>query len=468
MDYFANSNHHKQENNIIFLENSRSPKSPKMSPISLNINSINQPPNNSNIQISNNTQFHFDSSRQSDSTNSYNQQENGSPQNLPVHVQNANLLAFQVAAAAAAAVTINAQNQQQNQQMPSPKAICAICGDKASGKHYGVHSCEGCKGFFKRTVRKDLTYTCRDLKECTIDKRQRNRCQYCRYQKCLNSGMKREAVQEERQKNKDKPNQSPPSNNSESKDDLSMKDQQKSSLFEDEETALTKSEQSFLDKLVELENVLYPTIENPTNSECSIELILDSAEKQLKSLPIWAKSITEFTELDLDDQVSLLRNNWREIICFCFTYRSIPYEDALLLANGYLFKIESCQEENLKYLLQRLNQDIVSVIRDLKLDIIELACLKCIMLFDPEANQLKNPTPVLEIRDWICVILSKYCNKRRLNVNEDPTRFAKLLMRLPPLKSWSLKGIESLSFIKAANNFDNILFEAFVIKNESF
>lgn len=60
------------------------------------------------------------------------------------------------------------------------------------GKHYGVYSCEGCKGFFKRTVRKDLTYTCRDNKDCTVDKRQRNRCQYCRYQKCLAMGMKRE------------------------------------------------------------------------------------------------------------------------------------------------------------------------------------------------------------------------------------------------------------------------------------
>jgi hypothetical protein len=90
------------------------------------------------------------------------------------------------------------------------KYACAICGDKASGKHYGVHrlvdsifinsllkrnfcfSCEGCKGFFKRTVRKDLTYTCRDNRECIIDKRQRNRCQYCRYQKCINVGMKKE------------------------------------------------------------------------------------------------------------------------------------------------------------------------------------------------------------------------------------------------------------------------------------
>lgn len=55
-------------------------------------------------------------------------------------------------------------------------------------------SCEGCKGFFKRTVRKDLTYQCRDNRDCTIDKRQRNRCQYCRYQKCLAAGMKREGI----------------------------------------------------------------------------------------------------------------------------------------------------------------------------------------------------------------------------------------------------------------------------------
>uniref|UniRef100_G3TYN0 Retinoid X receptor alpha n=1 Tax=Loxodonta africana TaxID=9785 RepID=G3TYN0_LOXAF len=74
------------------------------------------------------------------------------------------------------------------------KHICAICGDRSSGKHYGVYSCEGCKGFFKRTVRKDLTYTCRDNKDCLIDKRQRNRCQYCRYQKCLAMGMKREEL----------------------------------------------------------------------------------------------------------------------------------------------------------------------------------------------------------------------------------------------------------------------------------
>lgn len=71
---------------------------------------------------------------------------------------------------------------------------CLFFSAPPPGKHYGVYSCEGCKGFFKRTVRKDLTYTCRDNKDCVIDKRQRNRCQYCRYQKCLAMGMKREGT----------------------------------------------------------------------------------------------------------------------------------------------------------------------------------------------------------------------------------------------------------------------------------
>ncbi len=35
----------------------------------------------------------------------------------------------------------------------------------------------------------------------------------------------------------------------------------------------------------------------------------DSIDQQLKSLPTWAKSISEFGELDLDDQVTLLRTS---------------------------------------------------------------------------------------------------------------------------------------------------------------
>lgn len=101
------------------------------------------------------------------------------------------------------------------------ESCCAVCGDNASCQHYGVRTCEGCKGFFKvrtpprlskpgeataagdvwthsgvfllqRTVQKNSKYVCLANKDCPVDKRRRNRCQFCRFQKCLAVGMVRE------------------------------------------------------------------------------------------------------------------------------------------------------------------------------------------------------------------------------------------------------------------------------------
>lgn len=71
-------------------------------------------------------------------------------------------------------------------------STCAICGDKATGKHYGASSCDGCKGFFRRSVRKNHQYTCRFQRGCTVDKDKRNQCRYCRLRKCFRAGMKKE------------------------------------------------------------------------------------------------------------------------------------------------------------------------------------------------------------------------------------------------------------------------------------
>uniref|UniRef100_A0A914LJJ6 Nuclear receptor domain-containing protein n=1 Tax=Meloidogyne incognita TaxID=6306 RepID=A0A914LJJ6_MELIC len=90
---------------------------------------------------------------------------------------------------------------------------CQVCGDKSTGTHYGTISCNGCKaflisflilnliclkGFFRRTILRNQKFTCRFDKNCIIDKNFRCACRYCRFQKCLSAGMKREAIQFER------------------------------------------------------------------------------------------------------------------------------------------------------------------------------------------------------------------------------------------------------------------------------
>ncbi|XP_053322622.1 nuclear receptor subfamily 1 group D member 2 [Spea bombifrons] len=73
--------------------------------------------------------------------------------------------------------------------------LCKVCGDVASGFHYGVHACEGCKGFFRRSIQQNIQYKkCLKNESCSIMRMNRNRCQQCRFKKCLSVGMSRDAV----------------------------------------------------------------------------------------------------------------------------------------------------------------------------------------------------------------------------------------------------------------------------------
>ena len=97
------------------------------------------------------------------------------------------------AVAAAAAASVHGASRP---DLPDTKEgieeLCPVCGDKVSGYHYGLLTCESCKGFFKRTVQNKKVYTCVAERSCHIDKTQRKRCPFCRFQKCLDVGMKLE------------------------------------------------------------------------------------------------------------------------------------------------------------------------------------------------------------------------------------------------------------------------------------
>ncbi|XP_039179946.1 retinoic acid receptor RXR-gamma-like [Crotalus tigris] len=320
-----------------------------------------------------------------------------------------------------------------NYSSPSPgsltKHVCAICGDRSSGKHYGVYSCEGCKGFFKRTVRKDLVYTCRDNKDCLIDKRQRNRCQYCRYQKCLATGMKREAVQEERQRSRERSENEVESTSS---NGGSLEDMPVERILEAEMAVEPKSE-SYGDVSAEI------STNDPVTNICH------AADKQLFTLVEWAKRIPHFSDLTLEDQVILLRAGWNELLIASFSHRSVSVQDGILLATGLHVHRSSAHSAGVGSLFDRVLTELVSKMKDMQMDKSELGCLRAIVLFNPDAKGLSNPADVELLREKVYATLEAYTKQK---YPEQPGRFAKLLLRLPALRSIGLKCLEHLFFFK--------------------
>lgn len=71
----------------------------------------------------------------------------------------------------------------------SKVSLCGICNDKSTGIHYGLATCDSCKGFFKRTIQNKRKYHCSADGLCIIDKSLRHYCQSCRFKKCLIKGM---------------------------------------------------------------------------------------------------------------------------------------------------------------------------------------------------------------------------------------------------------------------------------------
>uniref|UniRef100_A0A3B4YML5 Retinoic acid receptor RXR n=1 Tax=Seriola lalandi dorsalis TaxID=1841481 RepID=A0A3B4YML5_SERLL len=263
--------------------------------------------------------------------------------------------------------------------MLSQKRLCVICGDRSSGKHYGVYSCEGCKGFFKRTVRKDLSYTCRDNKECLVDKRQRNRCQYCRYQKCLAMGMKREGMQE---------------------------------------TGVSDFPVRWVDHFNEL------------------HILVAWLFKQLKCLG--GNAIMTYLCF-----IVFHLSGWNELLIASFSHRSIALKDGVLLASE--LQRDSAHSAGVGAIFDRVLTELVNKMRDMQMDKTELGCLRAIVLFNPDAKGLSNTSEVELLREKVYASLEAYCKQK---YPEQQGRFAKLLLRLPALRSIGLKCLEHLFFFK--------------------
>uniref|UniRef100_A0A8D8QR97 Steroid hormone receptor ERR2 n=1 Tax=Cacopsylla melanoneura TaxID=428564 RepID=A0A8D8QR97_9HEMI len=195
-----------------------------------------------------------------------------------------------------------------------PRRLCLVCGDVASGFHYGVASCEACKAFFKRTIQGNIEYTCPASNDCEINKRRRKACQACRFQKCLRMGMLKEGVRLDRvrggrQKYRRNPDllsqQWPPNKNIPSLEENKMLE---ALIICEPEMLTVRSETPQSD----------PTLQ-------TINSLSDLYDRELVCIIGWAKQIPGFTDLSLNDQMRLLQSTWAEILTLTIAYRSLPH-----------------------------------------------------------------------------------------------------------------------------------------------
>ncbi|KAJ0173817.1 hypothetical protein K1T71_010966 [Dendrolimus kikuchii] len=190
----------------------------------------------------------------------------------------------------------------------TPRRYCLVCGDTASGFHYGVASCEACKAFFKRTIQGNIEYTCPASNECEINKRRRKACQACRFKKCLKTGMLREGVRLDRvrggrQKYRRAPDQPLPHQRPQL-DDIKVLE------------VLSSYEPDMLTCSAPPAGVVDPTAK-------TLSILADLYDKELVSVIGWAKQIPGFTDLQLNDQMRLLQSTWAEMLSLMLAYRSM-------------------------------------------------------------------------------------------------------------------------------------------------
>ncbi|XP_068775961.1 nuclear receptor subfamily 2 group F member 6 [Struthio camelus] len=306
---------------------------------------------------------------------------------------------------------------------------CVVCGDKSSGKHYGVFTCEGCKSFFKRSIRRNLSYTCRSNRDCQIDQHHRNQCQYCRLKKCFRVGMRKEAVQRGR---------IPPSHSSTSPNTMPSGEYFNGQPVSELISQLLRAEP--------YPAARYGSQYAQQGSVMGIDNICELAARLLFSTVEWARNIPFFPELPVSDQVALLRLSWSELFVLNAAQSALPLHMAPLLAAAGFHASPMSADRVVSFMDQiRIFQDQVEKLNRLQVDSAEYSCLKAIALFTPDACGLSDPAHVESLQEKAQVALTEYV---RSQYPSQPQRFGRLLLRLPALRAVPASLISQLFFMR--------------------
>uniref|UniRef100_A0A673MHW8 Bile acid receptor n=1 Tax=Sinocyclocheilus rhinocerous TaxID=307959 RepID=A0A673MHW8_9TELE len=318
--------------------------------------------------------------------------------------------------------------------------LCVVCGDKASGYHYNALTCEGCKGFFRRSITKNAVYKCKSGGNCEMDMYMRRKCQDCRLRKCKEMGMLAECLLTEIQcKSKRLRKNTKASSDESTGDDVGdsrdAKQVESTTKPSKENIELSQDQQALISYIVDAHNkhripqdMARKLLQEQFNAEENFLLLTEMATSHIQVLVEFTKNIPGFQSLDHEDQIALLKGSAVE---------------AMFLRSAQVFskKLPNGHTEVLEDRIRRsgISEEFITPMFNFYKSIGELqmmqeehALLTAITILSPDRPYVKDQQAVEHLQEPMLEVLRKVC---KLQHPHEPQHFARLLGRLTELRT---------------------------------
>ncbi|XP_017577274.1 thyroid hormone receptor beta isoform X2 [Pygocentrus nattereri] len=333
--------------------------------------------------------------------------------------------------------------------------LCVVCGDKATGYHYRCITCEGCKGFFRRTIQKNLnpTYACKYEGKCVIDKVTRNQCQECRFKKCIAVGMatdlvlddskrlaKRKLIEENRERRRREELQKTVWERPEP----SQEEWELIRIVTEAHMATNaqgnhwKQKRKFLSavgvKETKPEDIGQgPIVNAPEGSKVDIEAFSQFTKiitPAITRVVDFAKKLPMFCELPCEDQIILLKGCCMEIMSLRAAVRYDPESETLTL-NGEMAVTRGQLKNGGLGVVSDAIFDLGVSLSSFNLDDSEVALLQAVILLSSDRPGLTSVERIERCQEEFLLAFEHYINYRKHKVAHF---WPKLLMKVTDLR----------------------------------
>ncbi|XP_036376271.1 bile acid receptor [Megalops cyprinoides] len=329
--------------------------------------------------------------------------------------------------------------------------LCVVCGDKASGYHYNALTCEGCKGFFRRSITKNAVYKCKSGGNCEMDMYMRRKCQECRLRKCREMGMLAECLLTEIQckskrlrKNSKASAEESMGEEAEGGDGGDAKQVTSTTQLAKEKVEFSPDQLTLLNYILDAYNkhripqdMAKQLLQEKFSAEENFLLLTEMATSHVQVLVEFTKNIPGFQALDHEDQIALLKGSAVEAMFLrsaqVFT-RKRPHGHSEVLEDR--IRKSGISEE---YITPMFN--FYKSIGGLQMMQEEHALLTAVTILSPDRPYVKDQEAVERLQEPVLEVLRKFC---KLHHPQEPQHFARLLGRLTELRTLNHHHAEML------------------------